>query len=237
MERIPDFYEYREPFVGGGSVFLNVRDKYPDRGYWINDIDEDLFLFYYYMREEPEQFLYLVNEAKRNFPEKRVLFNYLRSQRNEVTGIEKAVRYFILNRLSYSGIVETGGYSGKTNRFTESSIRNLRHLSEKLVDVNLTCGDYSWLLFEPGDNVFIFLDPPYHTLSSSKFYGANGTNHKNFDIKRFLNLLSFTKHLWMLTYPDTEEIREMFSFAYMEPVQVYYGNTKKYGNELLITNY
>lgn len=28
---IPDFEEYREPMVGGGSIFLYLRQRYPDR--------------------------------------------------------------------------------------------------------------------------------------------------------------------------------------------------------------
>ena len=35
---LPEYVtEYREPFVGGGSVFLIARQKYPDIPFWIND--------------------------------------------------------------------------------------------------------------------------------------------------------------------------------------------------------
>ena len=36
---VPDFEEYREPMVGGGSLFLTLKQKFPHRRYWINDIN------------------------------------------------------------------------------------------------------------------------------------------------------------------------------------------------------
>lgn len=39
--------EFREPFLGGGSVFLAVRSKFDllITQYWINDLNYDLFAF------------------------------------------------------------------------------------------------------------------------------------------------------------------------------------------------
>ena len=39
-EYIPDsFSEYREPFVGGGSVFIYLKQKFPHFKFWINDLN------------------------------------------------------------------------------------------------------------------------------------------------------------------------------------------------------
>ena len=35
---IPTFKEIREPFVGGGSVFLYAKQKYPQKIFWVNDL-------------------------------------------------------------------------------------------------------------------------------------------------------------------------------------------------------
>ena len=47
LERFPEqFLEFREPFVGGGSVFLAVRQKFPNVPVWINDLNLDLISFW-----------------------------------------------------------------------------------------------------------------------------------------------------------------------------------------------
>lgn len=46
-EYIPNnFSEYREPFVGGGSVFIYLKQKFPHIKFWINDLNRELFLFW-----------------------------------------------------------------------------------------------------------------------------------------------------------------------------------------------
>jgi DNA adenine methylase len=40
--------EYREPFLGGGSVFFAVKQLFDQqiKAYWINDLNPDLYHFY-----------------------------------------------------------------------------------------------------------------------------------------------------------------------------------------------
>ncbi len=49
---IPHFEEFREPFVGGGSVFLALKQLYPDRKYWINDLYFELYKFWEYTQKD-----------------------------------------------------------------------------------------------------------------------------------------------------------------------------------------
>ena len=43
---IPDFEEFRESFVGGGSVFIYAKQKFKDNKFWINDLYFDLYKFW-----------------------------------------------------------------------------------------------------------------------------------------------------------------------------------------------
>ena len=42
----PDYSEYREPFLGGGSVFLTALQNNPHAIYKINDLYTDLYSFW-----------------------------------------------------------------------------------------------------------------------------------------------------------------------------------------------
>ena len=43
---IPSFNEFREPFLGGGSLFIYLKQLYPKKKYWINDLYPNLFYFW-----------------------------------------------------------------------------------------------------------------------------------------------------------------------------------------------
>jgi len=43
------------------------------------------------------------------------------------------------------------------------------------------------------------------------------------------------KHLWLITY--CEEVRRLFSFAYIYSWELQYGMAAKKGREIIITNY
>ena len=244
---IPNYFkEFREPFVGGGSVYLYLLQKYPELKFWINDLNPEL---YYFWMQSRNNLLELVDEVwkiKNTTIEGRTLFNSLAKVDNEtISELERAVRFFVLNRITFSGTIESGGYSNASfhGRFTESSIHRLSYLENCFENTYITNFDYSILLNEKGEDVFIFLDPPYLSNTKSRLYGKKGNLHLDFDHNRFAELMSQCQHQWLITYDDCEEVRDNFSFAYIYEWELQYGmnNYKqkkaKKGNELFITNY
>jgi DNA adenine methylase len=239
--------EYREPFLGGGSVFLAVKQLFGSqiKRYWINDLNFDLFCFWSYAKTENEALADAVNQIKRKYDNGRELFEHYTHEDLKLSDFERAVRFFVLNRITFSGTVDSGGYSQQAfeRRFTDSSIDRLRNLANYFSSVHITNSDYENLLFQDGEDVFIFLDPPYLSATKSKLYGTKGNLHTTFDHDRFAKNMRQCPHKWLITYDDSPEVRKLFDFAKITEWSLQYGmnNYKQEcaarGWELLIQNY
>lgn len=244
---IPENYkEFREPMVGGGSVFLAAKQKLNKNAiYKINDLNYDLYCFWKSAKNNIDELVERVQYIKDTSTDGRKLFKEFTDNSQDLTELERAVRFFVLNRITFSGTVDSGGYSEQSfkNRFTQSSIDRLALLSQALQNVIITHGDYTSHLFEDGDDVFIFLDPPYLNSTKSKLYGKNGDLHTRFNHKEFAENMKKCNHKWLITLDDSPEIREMFDFAYIYNWELQYGmNNYKQGKadkgkELFISNY
>lgn len=248
LEHVPArIDEFREPFLGGGSVFLAVKNLYGRRirRYVINDLNDDLIFFWRAAQDNIDELAHCVQAFKENYEDGRVLWRFLHTSGTMSTELERAVRYFVLNRITFSGVVDSGGYSQYAfeRRFTHSSIGRLWRLEPLLREVEICHGDYEPHLHEEGENVFIFLDPPYWKATQSRLYGVNGALHTSFDHERFAENMRRCPHKWLITYDDSSRIRDLFSFANISEWTLQYGMNNymqgkaEKGNELFIRNY
>jgi DNA adenine methylase len=240
------FEEYREPFIGGGSFFVYMKQIYPDVKFWVNDINPELYCFWKHAQVDSEKLAREVLKIKKNNPNGRDLFNkFVTVDALKLNELERAARFFVLNRITFSGLVEAGGYSQQAfdGRFTQSAIERLAQLGEILQGVKVTNLDYRKLLINGGKNVFTFLDPPYFAATKSKLYGKNGILHTDFSHNEFAHAIKKCEHSWLITYDDSPEIRNNFRFANIHEWELQYGmNNYKQGKaekgkELFIYNY
>lgn len=243
------FSEYREPLVGGASVFFFVKQTFPQVDCWINDLNEDLYFFWKSAQDNLIELVIEIEYQRDIYIDGKALFKELTENNinfENLIGIERAARFFVLNRITFSGTIESGGFSQESfdKRFTYSSIERLAEIDKVLQGVRITNFDYSVLLEEEGNDVFIFLDPPYLSATQSRLYGRRGNLHATFDHQRFAQLLQKCSHQWMVTYDASEEIIQYFQkFAYIYQWELQYGmnNYKQAkaakGKELIITNY
>lgn len=247
LEQLPEsFSELREPFVGGGSVFINIRQKFPVVKVWINDLNYDLYCFWKIAQANTGELAGRITKIKNETKNGRELFDEFRGSLNKnLSDFDRALRFFILNRITFSGTVDSGGYSELAyhSRFTHSSISRLLSLEPLLQNVKITNLDYRDVIQEPGNNVFVFLDPPYLVATKSRLYGKNGDLHLGFDHKQFADDMKKCQHPWLITYDDSAEIRQNFSYANLYEWELQYGmnnykqNNAAKGKELFITNY
>lgn len=239
--------EYREPMVGGGSVYFYAKSKNFANSYWINDLFSELVAFWTSVKESEScaKLMVELEQLRSSFGSAEEIKEYFHSARKEETSdaYRMAFLFFFFNRVTFSGTTRAGGFSAAASlsRFTASSIERLRPMPDALAGTEITELDFQTVIEKPGRDVFIFLDPPYYT--ATKLYGKNGDLH-NFGHERLASVLRASSHRFLITYDDCPEIRELYSWANTKAWSLQYGmnncnseNTSKIGSELFITNY
>ena len=242
---LPEFDEFREPFLGGGSVFIYAKQRFPNKLFWVNDLYLELFKFWEMTQKDVDTLVAKIYEWRNQFPVGKELHKFLNTNLAGFNDLERAAAFFIYNRITFSGTSLSGGFSegAFTGRFTESSIQRLNPFAKVIKGSTITNLDYEELVKQDGENVFIFLDPPYYSATKSALYGKNGNMHKSFDHIKFAETMRNCKHKWLITYDDSEYIRDLFSFAHIIPWDLTYGmrnvtkNSDQKGKELFISNY
>ncbi|MFH1005208.1 MAG: DNA adenine methylase [Bacteroidota bacterium] len=242
---VPEFDEFREPFLGGGSIFIYLKQRFPKKKFWVNDIYFNLFKFWEMCKKDVNAVIDKVYEWRNQFTNGKELHKFLTDNISNFNDLEKASAFFIFNRITFSGTSESGGYSEQAfhGRFTESSIHRLKKFGEVINGTKITNCDFQKVIEKDGDNVFLFLDPPYHSATKSALYGKNGNLHKGFDHIRFAETMKNCNHKWLITYDDSDYIRQLFSFANIIPWDLTYGmrnqtdTSDQTGKELFISNF
>ena len=243
-----DFKEYREPFVGGGSVFIRIMQDYPNRLYWINDLYYDLYCFWNWCQINPDEVLKEVERIRNEWgTDGKGMHRYLVDNIAGMTDIQKAAAFFVLNRITFSGTSLSGGYSegAFNNRFTDSSIDRMMDVGKFLKEHPLTITnlDFSEVLKGGNKDTFTFLDPPYYTATNSALYGKNGELHKGFDHERLAECLKGCEHRWLMTYDDCDYVRGLYKDFNIKEFKLMYGmknvnkGTDMNGSEIFISNY
>ncbi len=240
---IPEFKEYREPFVGGGSICLYLKQIFPNRLYKINDLYPELYNFWQISQNNMEALIDQIYDWRNTYKSGRDLYTVVTKNIQQYNAIEKAAAFFICNRITFSGTTESGGYSQQAfdGRFTESSIKRIRSFSSEIQNITITNNDYKQLVQQDGEDIFLYLDPPYY--AAKRLYGKAGNMHSGFNHEEFAAVMKECHHKWLITYDDIDYIRELFSFANISSWTLSYGmknvNTEKpeKGKELFITNY
>lgn len=242
---VPYFEEMREPMVGGGSVFCSLKQLFPNKKFWINDLNKDLYFFWKSSKEEVKRLTASIQKIKVSTEDGHKLFLELTNKNKDFNDFERAIRFFILNRITFSGTADSGGFSKQAfaKRFTDSSIERVKEIQPLLEETQITNDDYERILHAPGEEVFIFLDPPYLSKTKSRLYGKNGELHTSFDHERFAQNMRKCKHKWLITYDNSPDVIKLFSFANIYEWELQYGmnNYKQefaaIGKELFISNY
>ena len=209
LEHIPTHQIYVEPFVGGGSIFF-AKDKVMDN--WLNDADEELINCYLMIRDNPE----LLIEELAGEEAAKERHTYFKKEFQPTNDLERAKRWFYLNRTSYSGIMNMQncfwGYGDKYSMRPENWPRNILRTSEKLQDVRFTNWDFERVIQQAPTDAFLFVDPPYWNADQDKFYTHSFSLDDHLRLAEVLKEAS--KRLrFLLTYDNCPEVCELYDWA------------------------
>lgn len=78
-----DITEYREPFLGGGSVAIAFTKEYPDIPVWVNDLYNPLYTFWCILRDRPDELYEILKDAKENLGEVPVKIKFTKEENTE----------------------------------------------------------------------------------------------------------------------------------------------------------
>ena len=248
--------EYREPFIGGGSIAIEITKSNPDVPVWINDLYVPLYNFWVQLRDRGEELSERVREEKQRTLDEgdkdkvtakaKELFNKYKEEIDTYDDFEKAVAFFIMNKCSFSGLTENSTFSqsASNSNFSLVGADKLAQFSKLIKDWKITNIDYSEVMKEYGSSdTFIFLDPPYDI--KDFLYGKNREMHKKFDHERFADDVYNCVHKFMITYNVNDRLKELYKNYNLKEWKLRYsmahrgdkGTDENIKTELLVTNY
>jgi len=157
-----EFRDYREPFVGGGSLFFLLQPV----SAVLSDSCGELIDAYRALRDDPERLIRILEPLR---PE-REFFYQLRSNRSS-DPIIRAAEFIYLNKTCWNGLyrVNSNGHFNvpyglpKTDSLFDAD--NLRACGRVLsgAEIEILHGDFEELLVDTAEADLVFLDPPYVT--------------------------------------------------------------------------
>tara|TARA_B100000900_G_C20541500_1_gene700676 strand:- start:547 stop:1389 length:843 start_codon:yes stop_codon:yes gene_type:complete len=247
------YYQFREPFLGGGSVALWVTKQYPDLLVWVNDLYEPLYNFWnqVQIRGDLLQEQLLEIKTKNNDRDKaKELFQTAKEEVGDssLSDQHRAVSFYIVNKCSFSGLTESSSFSAQASE-SNFSIRGIEKLSgykELIKFWKITNYSYDFLLSGVQTKVkdaFIYLDPPYEI--GSHLYGKKGDMHKYFDHDDFSKKCGECRQDLLVSYNSSQLVRNRFSdWKAIEYEHTYtmrststYTKAQKNRKELVLLNY
>tara|TARA_Y100001968_G_scaffold292823_1_gene298378 strand:- start:878 stop:1726 length:849 start_codon:yes stop_codon:yes gene_type:complete len=220
LQFLPDLSqvkEFREPFLGGGSVSLEITKRYPHMQIWVNDLYEPLYNFWCELQHNGEDLQDAIWSKKNHFPDRdsaRKLFNDSKEDINdkEKTEFDRAIAFYIVNKCSFSGLTESSSFSAQASEsnFSFNGIERLSEYSKIIENWIITNHSYERLLVHDWDKKghFVYMDPPYDI--KDNLYGRKGGMHKSFDHDKFAKDCDEYTSSMLISYNSSQLVKDRF---------------------------
>jgi DNA adenine methylase len=195
---IDDYQYYVEPFLGGGSVMIEVLNNGFEGKIIAGDINTDIISCYSVIKDSVEELLVELAKLTEDLPEeldsRKPYYYSLRKEWNSGVNVleencnnqkvRRAALTIILNKTCYNGLFRLNSKGefnvpmGGTKKLSVYHENNLRKLNSLFQNVKFFVGDFSEISkhIPVGKKSFFYFDPPYRRLkktSSLTMYNAD----------------------------------------------------------------
>lgn len=233
IETFPNHKTYVEVFGGGAQVLFH---KEPSTVEVLNDLDGDVFTFFRVCQLHHDE---LVRFLRFTVTSRQWFDLFLAQDPGLLTDIERATRFFYLQKNAYAGLVRSRdfGYSvQEPSRFNPESVPQLiEDTHKRLARVQVERLPYQELVkkYDRPTTLF-YLDPPYF---GRKLYNLNFAEKDFVELSKRLRVL---QGKFVLSLNDVTEVRQIFSPFQFREIELAYTAQPTAGKrfrELLISNF
>ena len=244
-----DYKEYREPFLGGGSVAIHITKKYPHLDIWVNDLYEPLYNFWRVLQDDGYELYKRLQELKSRYPDPgsaKGLFLEAKELVNDysISPLHRACSFYVINKCSFSGLTESSSFSKQAsdNNFSMRGIEKLQGYTQIIKDWKITNLSYEQLLTDD-KKCFTYLDPPYDI--KDNLYGKKGSMHNGFNHDDFAADCDRYIGHQLISYNSSQLVKDRFKdyqtgefdLTYTMRSVGEYMREQKERKELLLFNY
>lgn len=214
-----------EPFGGSFALTRHLHNEFPDKEYYVNDIDPTIISIYQHMCD-PKRCQQVITDIKSFLPEiDKTKYNLIKKT--------KTVAAELFQRVFFN--IAPGLFPQKTVNINFEVMEsfpqygNVKFLHGNGIDM---CEK-----FKDNPSVFLFLDPPY-VCTDNKWY-SNSTSDVN-KLFEFLKTLNTCDAKILLVIDDNVLVRTFIDSCKLKIVgktTVRYGRSKKMATHLYVSNY
>ncbi|MBC1434886.1 Dam family site-specific DNA-(adenine-N6)-methyltransferase [Listeria rocourtiae] len=224
---------YIEPFLGSGTVLINVLNKKIYKKHYVNDINSSLIDFYKALKEDCEGLAEYIIEICLEYntldttEEKSDFYYLMRERYNEelLDMYQKSSVFWFLMKAGYNGVYRinlNGKFNvpfGKKNTifFDLDKAKNISILIQPVEFYCMSYHDFFNTVSNKADlnNSFIYCDPPYipetKSMQHQVLYTKNRFDHSEFILQVLVMLESYCGFSFMISMSDSPRTDELYN--------------------------
>jgi len=211
---------YFEPFLGAGSVFFFVKQKYNPKFCMISDVNKDLIDTFLAIRDNPTKLINYLRYFKKHHSEKFYYEIRKKFNRRKLNGLKRVAIFIYLNKNCFNGLFRVNSKNefnvpyGKYKNPEIYNEKNIYFASQLLQGVKIKQQDYRKIKKQVKADDLVYLDPCYDPIKKTSF--TNYTPKRfcitdRIELAKFIEILRGKRANVILSNNNLPEIREIYS--------------------------